>query len=263
MAQPLPHLGATDLGGGGILHQTVDRDSAATRQPGGDVAESDLERSHQPLPGALARCAVERQQVGGGDRNILAQAVTLVAALAEHAVELGPRRGHRVRVGHPGAVEAVVGLAALVGGHRRERSLTRSGVGARRNRSGHAADSLRAPPVAGAHEQLGVGAHEGNRHRHLAAVGQERPAVRAQALDRREDVVPPSGVQAERALAQLPEDLVHLERRRQRFDQHRDAHRAALEPELVLAQAQRLVPQPRLAMGFELRQIEVGAASQR
>ena len=51
-----------------------------------------------------------------------------------------------------------------------------------------------------------------------------------------EDVVPAAGVQPGRVLAQLVEDLVHLERGRQRLDQHRAARGAPVEAEVVLGQ---------------------------
>ena len=45
-------------------------------------------------------------------------------------------------------------------------------------------------------------------------------STRAELLDRAEDVVPAAGVQPAGVLAQLVEDLVHLERRQDRLDQH-------------------------------------------
>ena len=86
---------------------------------------------------------------------------------------------------------------------------------------GHPAHRVGAAPVAGLHQQLGVGAHEGHGHRHRVAVGQHELGPLAEALDRAEHVVPAPGVEPGGVLAQLVEDLVHLERRRERLDQHR------------------------------------------
>src|SRR3712207_8401884 len=44
-----------------------------------------------------------------------------------------------------------------------------------------------------------------------------------QLLDQAEDVVPPPGIEPRRVVAQLVEDLVHLERRQDGLDQHRGA----------------------------------------
>ena len=114
--------------------------------------------------------------------------------------------------------------------------------------------------MAGLHEQLGVGPHERHRHRHLAAVGQDEPgAAAAVVLDHREDVVPPAGVQPRHVVAQLEEDLLHLEGGRQRLDQHGRADRAVRDAEVLLAEAEHVVPQPRLFGRFDLRQVEVRA----
>ena len=78
-------------------------------------------------------------------------------------------------------------------------------------------------------------------------------------LDDAEDVVPAPGVQAGRVLAQLVEDLVHLERRGQRLDEHRRADRAAVDAQGLLRVHEDVVPQPRLAVALHLGQVEVGA----
>ena len=175
--------------------------------------------------------------------------------------ELLHRRVHRVGVRDPGAVEAVVGLAGLVLAHLGQRLLGRLGVLARGDLRRHAAHRVGAAGVAGLDQQLGVGAHERDGHRHLDAVGQHEVRPGAEALDRAEDVVPAAGVQRGRALAQLVEDLVHLEHRGQRLDQDRDLDRAAVEAELLLDDPQRVVPQPRLEVGLELGHVQVGAAA--
>ena len=124
------------------------------------------------------------------------------------------------------------------------------------------------PPIACAprrwhvlHEQLGVRAHERHRHRHVAAVGQHELLAVAELLDDAEDVVPAAGVQPGGVLAQLVEDLVHLERGEDRLDQDGRADRAAPEAELVLGDVERVVPQARLEVRLELREIEVRPAA--
>jgi hypothetical protein len=57
----------------------------------------------------------------------------------------------------------------------------------------------------------------------------------------------------------LIQDLVHLERRRDRLDQHGGADRAAREAQEVLGQAERVVPQAGLGVALHLGQVEVRA----
>jgi hypothetical protein len=61
-------------------------------------------------------------------------------------------------------------------------------------------------------------------------------------------------------VAQLPQDLVHLERGREGLDEDGGADRPAREPEPVLGQDERVVPEPRLAVALQLREVEVGPA---
>ena len=157
----------------------------------------------------------------------------------------------------PGPVEAVVRLARLVLAHLRERDLVHLRVLAARDERRHAAHGLRAAAVAGAHEELGVRAHERHRHRDLGAVGKDELLPFAELLDQAEDVVPATGVEADRVRAELVEDLVHLESRQDDFDEDRRLHRAALETELVLGEREDVVPEARLEAVLELRQVEV------
>ncbi len=140
----------------------------------------------------------------------------------------------------------------------RKRNLVHLGVAPGRDERGHAAHRERAALVAGLHEQLGVGAHQRRGHRDGVALGQhEVPAPGAELLDDREQVVPASRVQARAVLAQLVQDLIHLERRRDRLDQHRGPDGAARDAEVVLRDVERVVPQPRLDVRLHLRQVEV------
>ena len=79
----------------------------------------------------------------------------------------------------------------------------------------------------------------------------------AELLDHAEDVVPAPGVQPRRVLAQLVQDLVHLERREDRLDQDGRADGSARDAEPLLGPDEHVVPQPRLEMALELREIEV------
>ena len=168
--------------------------------------------------------------------------------------------GDQVRVGDPGAVEAVLRLARLVLPHLGHGLGVDLGVAPARDERGHAAHRVRPAPVAGLDQQLGVGAHERRGHRDRVPLGQhELAAPGAELLDHAEQVVPAARVQPGRVLPQLVEDLLHLERRRDRLDQHRGPDRAARDAERVLGQVERVVPQPRLEVALVLGQVEVGS----
>jgi hypothetical protein len=62
---------------------------------------------------------------------------------------------------------------------------------------------------------------------------------------------------------QLPQDLVHLEGGDHGLDQHRRADRAVRDAEFLLRQREDVVPQARLEVRFQLRQVEVGPGAAR
>ncbi len=111
--------------------------------------------------------------------------------------------------------------------------------------------------MAGLHQQLGVGAHERDRHLHVVAVGQHEVRVVAEDLDHREDVVPAAGVQPVRMLTERVDDLRHLERGRERLDQHGGADQARGQAERLTREREDVVPERRLLVVLHLRQIEV------
>jgi hypothetical protein len=187
----------------------------------GDVQEGDAEVAAQAGLGHCARCLGRAEQIGRRCLDVVAPPVDLVGPVAEDAVELGLRDRHDVGMGDPGPVEAVCRLARLVLADRLECPSVCLGVLAAGDQRCHSADRERAARVTGLDQQLGVGAHERHRHRDAAAVGQDEVAATAEALEHREDVVPATGVESAGALAELEQDLVHLERRRHRLDQDR------------------------------------------
>ena len=216
----------------------------------------------QALLGALPGRPVDRQQVGGGDVHVLAEYVDLVRPVAEDPVEDLPAHRHQVGMGDPGAVEPGLGLPVLVLPHLRERPLVDLRVAAARDERRHPADRERPAPVAGPHQQVAVGLHHRRVHRDRVAVreGERRTGV-AEVLDDAEQVVPAPGVQPGHVVAQLVEDLVHLERGGDRLDQHRRPDRAVRDLQGGLGVGEDVVPQPRLEVRLHLRQVEVGAGS--
>ena len=93
--------------------------------------------------------------------------------------------------------------------------------------------------------------------------GSTMSARAAELLDDAEDVVPAAGVETRGVLAQLEQDLLHLEGGEDRLDQDGGADRAARDAEGVLGGDEDLVPQRRLEVALELRQVEVRAAAAR
>ena len=194
--------------------------------------------------------------------HVLPQSVHLVGTVAQDRVELGLRGGHQVRVRDPGAVEAVARLALLVLGDDDQRLPRHLRVTAVGDEGAHPADRVRAAAVAGRDQQLGVRPHERHRHGQLRPVREDAaPAPVPEHLDDREQVVPAPGVQSRAVVAQLVEDLLHLEGGGEGLDEHGRADGAVRDPEPALRGREHLVPQPRLEMRFELGQVQVGAGA--
>jgi hypothetical protein len=256
---PLPELGAGDLGRRRVLHQVVDAHRAAAPEPGPEVDQRHADVVADAVLRDPAAGDREAEEVRRADLHVLAHDVELVRPLAEDAVEDLTNRRHQVRVGHPGAVEPVGGLALLVLADLHERPLVNLGVLPAGDERGHAADGVGTAPVAGLDEELRVGAHEAGGHGDLRAVGEQRVLPLPELLDDAEDVVPATRVQPRRMLAQLVEDLVHLEDGEDRLDQARRLDRAARDAQHVLRVAEDLVPEASLEVALHLRQIEEGA----
>src|SRR5439155_4115702 len=75
------------------------------------------------------------------------------------------------------------------------------------------------------------------------------------------DIIPPPAVEPGRVLSQLIEDLVHFEDRGESLDQHRRLDRAASDAKRFLRVEEDVVPDPRFAMAFELREVEIRSRS--
>ena len=90
-----------------------------------------------------------------------------------------------------------------------------------------------------------------------AAIRQDELGTVSEFLDEAEDVIPAAAVQPGRMIAQLVEDLVHLERGRDRFDQHRRPNRSRAGRPLLLREYEDVVPQPRFEVALHLGQVEV------
>ncbi len=260
MADPLPHLGARDLGGRGVLHQAVDGGGAVAAQPGGDVLDPHVHVQAQAGLGDLAR---------GGARGRAARAAPTSTSSRARSIWFG--RVPSTASNSPIAASTESGWATQLPSKPAADSRALSDptaslgplrglrVGAAGNHCRHAAHRVGPATVAGPDQQVGVGLHERHGHRDLRAVRQHALGPLPQALDRAEDVVPAARVEPRAVVTQLVQDLVHLERGRQGLDQHGGPDRSAVEPQCLLRDHEGVVPQPRLQVRLQLGQVEEGA----
>src|SRR5208282_1509992 len=81
--------------------------------------------------------------------------------------------------------------------------------------------------------------------------------MRPKLLDETENIIPAPAVQPRGMFAQFVKNLVHLKRRQNGFDQDGGANRPAWNTQFVLGKTEHVVPQPRLQVILQLRQVEV------
>src|SRR6185503_12273925 len=98
-------------------------------------------------------------------------------------------------------------------------------------------------------------------HRDLLPVRQHEFRITAEFLDETEDVIPPSTIEPDDVILQLPEDLVHLEGGQDSLDQHGGLDRLRSQTELCLRVTEHLRPESRLQVALGLGQIEIRAAA--
>ena len=146
MPDPLPELGAADLGGGGVLHQIVERHATGAVQPCLDVADPDIEVL--PEPGFGDRSVGDGEKIGCSGVHVLALAGDLVGLRHLPVEDLLSNRD-QARMRHPSAVVPVAGLAQLVGADLLHRRFVGRGVVADRDLRRHAAHRVDLAAVAG------------------------------------------------------------------------------------------------------------------
>lgn len=245
------------MGRGGGVHQVVDGDAADAAHPGLHVAQANVEVLADAGLGDLAR-HVHVEQVVLANAHVLAAHKQLVGR-GHVLVEDFDGDAGEGRVGDPGAVVAGAHLAQLVGAHAVHGRVVGGLVVLDGNLRRHAAHGVHAALVARLDEQLDVGVHEGHRHGDAAAVGQDEARVLAELFDDGKDVIPAAAVEPGAVVAQLVDDLVHLEGGEDGLDEHSAADGAARQADVVLRQVEGVVPQARLEVRLHLGQVKVGA----
>ena len=168
---------------------------------------------------------------------------------------LGNRHQRRMR--HPGAIAAIGDFAQLVLPYFFHCGVVCDGVVLDRNLRRHATHGRCTAPMAGLHQQQGIGPHEGRGHGDLRPIGQTEFAVGAEFFDAGKNIVPAADVQTGRVFAQLPQELVHFEGCHHGLNQTGGANAARGYAQRLLCHDKNIVPQPRFQMRLHLRQIEI------
>ena len=207
MVDPLPQLGPADLRSGCILHQIEKRNASNATQPGFQIADAHRDILFHPCLGDLG--FRHSEQVDRRDIEIFKFAADLVG-LGHISIENLFRKRDQARVRHPGAIMTVGSFAFLISSDLLHRRLIRHRIFFVRNISGHAAHGMNFPAMASLDQQLAIAAQEMSRHGYAPAVRQNIFGIVGELLDEAENIVPASGIQARRMLAQFIQDFVHL-----------------------------------------------------
>ena len=119
--------------------------------------------------------------------------------------------------------------------------------------------SVHTTTVAGLDQQTDVGVHEGNGHSDGRAIGKDEVRVLAELLDVGEDVVPATAVKTGAVVAELVDDLVHLESGGNSLNQDSTTDGTTGHANVVLGKVEDIVPESGLKVRFHLGKVEVRA----
>ncbi len=144
----------------------------------------------------------------------------------------------------------------------RHRSIVLGGVALDGDLGRHPSHREGAALVADVYQSIDVRPEQGGvGHGQVGSIGSDLIAVALELLYVREEVIPPAAVQPERVVAELVQDLLHLERRRDRLQEDRRPDRARRDAEVALRRSEDIVPQPGLEVVLQLREVEVRPGS--
>ena len=236
--EPLPDLRAGDLGGRGVLHEVVDRDRSRTvaarpRGTGSRPRRCSAGPSSVISPGCRRDVEELRRRSSRPSRWRSSWFGRSPSTASNASRATGTRSGCATQVpSNPCPASRSLSSRTLASAIAFTSASRREGMNAA------------IPPIAWApaavarpDEELAIRAHERNRHRHRGAIGKDELRTMAELLDHAEDVVPAPCVEPGGVVAQLVEDLVHLEGGENRLDQHRRLDRPVLDA--------RVAPPPR------------------
>ncbi len=188
---PLPDLRSGDFRGGRIFHQKIYGHAAGAGKPRRQVLNPHADVVAKPL---LCDGTVRQlQQVIFGHPDILAQFVNLVG-VGHILIEFLHGQAHQARMGHPGAVMAVIGLADLILPDLLNRRLIGFRIVFSGDLRGHAADGMNPPAMAGMNGQQGIGMHAVPGHGDLGPIREQVFGDIFKPLDKAEDIIPSAAV---------------------------------------------------------------------
>lgn len=259
MADPLPELGAGDLGGSRILHQVVDWDTADTTEPSLHVAKTNVEVLADTLLGHLA-WDIHVEEIVGGDLDILAADEVLVWCWHVLVEDLGGN-GSKSRVGNPCSVVASLDLTELIGIDTLHGLVVGGLVILDWNLGGHSPHSSDLALVAGLDEKLNICVHEWDGHGDTGTIWEDEVWVLTELLDDGEYVIPTSAVKSGGVVSELEDDLVHLEGGEDGLDQDCASDGASWDGNEILGEIENVVPETGLEVRLHLWEVEIWTVS--
>mmetsp|Transcript_40861 Transcript_40861/g.80523 ORF Transcript_40861/g.80523 Transcript_40861/m.80523 type:complete len:510 (+) Transcript_40861:1575-3104(+) len=257
LAQPLPQLRTGDLSSSRVFHQVVHSHSALSRDPAGNVLQSSRDVHTCPLFGDASPWNLEREDVREGDAGCRDLVLLVHLPPPEVLLEQPHHHRHKIRVGHPGTVNAVLKFSGLVVHYLLEDLLSGLGILSVRDIRSHTANRVGAVQVAHLHEFGRVGLHEGHSHGDLRSVWQcgHRGSV---PLDDREDVVPSAGVEADDEFSELEENLFHFESSSDGLDQNCHTGAPTGDADVGLAEGDHVRPEARFGSALQFGEVHAG-----
>ena len=115
--------------------------------------------------------------------------------------------------------------------------------------------------MAGLNQQIRVGAQKRVAHDNALAVREQKPSRPPQTLDEAENVVPTAAVEPNNPPPESIQNLIHLKRRRERFNQDRGADGAGLEAEAGFGVFEDVVPEGGFVASLQLGEVKVGLSA--
>src|SRR6185312_12745527 len=104
VADPLPQLGSSDLGGRGVFHQVVDGNRTRASQPGREVLQCNAEVSSQAGFRNATSGDTNIDQLLPGDLDVVPLTILLVRLSLQYRIEHVSHDRYQVRMCHPGAI---------------------------------------------------------------------------------------------------------------------------------------------------------------
>src|SRR6185437_15068335 len=122
---------------------------------------------------------------------------------------------------------------------------------------------VRPAPMRGMNEELGIRFKERRSHGHDRAIREKGKIAELELLNEAEDVIPATAVEPDDVVTKLIEDLVHLEGRKNRFDQNRRLDRPVREAQNALGVSEDFAPKAGFQVVLELRKIKIRTGTAR